>query len=280
MGSGHHVFPLLGRGLTRLAIWLAGPVLALAAPAAAAHEYWIAPESFTAQPGARVEARLMVGEMLKGNELPWLSHQVARFLVAGPEQVRRLEGTEGDLPAASFVAEAAGLYVIAHETHPLTARFDFAAFREYLDYEGLGHVAAAHRARGLPEDEVPEAYARAAKALVQVGSADAGGSDRPLGLAYELVALANPYAGGDVLPVRLLWQGRPAAGAPVAVIRRRGEAVDRLMLITDAEGRVEVPLMRDAQHLLNAVHIVPVEGEAHVWASTWASLSFAVPPGP
>ena len=248
-------------------------------PAAAAHVYWIAPEDFTVRPGDRVEARLMVGEMLRGTELPWLSHQIRSFRVAGPGGVRGLGGMEGDLPAVAFTASEPGLHVIAHETEPLTVTFEtFEEFREYLEFEGLGAVADAHRRRGLGETDITEAYRRAAKALVQVGPVRPGETGRALGLDHELVALANPYAGGEMLPVRLLWRGEPVADAPVAVLWQ-DDGVERRIVFTDAEGRVEIALRAGARHVLNAVHIEPVEGEDHVWESTWASLSFAVPSG-
>ncbi len=253
--------------------------LGLATPAASAHEYWIAPRDYMLQAGDQVGARLMVGEMLKGTELPWLSHQVRSFSVATPAGLRELDGMEGDLPAVTYVAREPGLHVIAQETRPLTVTFDsLDEFREYLDYEGLGEVAEAHVRRGLPERGFVEAYSRAAKALVQVGPVRKGEGDRSLGLAYELIARANPYAGGDTLTLQLLWEGAPAAGAPVALLRGGdGTSVERLMFVSDADGRVEIPLVSGARHLISAVHIEPVEGEEHVWASTWASLSFAVP---
>jgi uncharacterized GH25 family protein len=113
-------------------------------------------------------------------------------------------------------------------------------------------------------------------ALVQVGPVRAGQSDHAAGLPFELVALANPYAGGADLRVRLLWQGRPEAGTQIAVFRQDDD-VERSRFFTDAQGEVEIPLAAGSRYVLNAVHIEPVDGEEHVWASTWASLSFAVP---
>lgn len=240
-----------------------------------AHEYWIDPEHYVVEVGERVEARLLVGQMMRGTELPWLSHQARSFTVVAPAMSREESGMEGDLPALSFVPDEPGLHVIALETEPLLVDFaTLSEFRDYLEYEGLGAVAAAHRARGLPETSISEAYARATKALVQVGPVRAGDVDRPLGLPLEIVALANPYAGQATLAVRLTWQGRPEANAQLSVFREEGD-VERSIVITDANGRATIPLVK-GRYLLNAVHIEPVDGEEHVWKSTWASLSFAV----
>ena len=255
--------------------------LALAACPAAAHEYWIAPSDFTPAVGETVEARLLVGEMMKGTELPWLTHQIASMDVAAGSAVTGIEGLEGDLPAISFAADEPGLHVVAHTTHPLTVRFDtMAEFEEYLAYEGLSRIADRHRERGLPESRIVESYVRSAKALVQVGPVEQGDADRPLGLPFELVALANPYAGGDTLAVRLLWQGKPEAGTQIAVFRERGGDVERTLVRTEADGGAEIPLGGGGLFLLNAVHIEPIEGETHSWASIWASLTFGLPAGP
>ena len=253
-------------------------LLALIASEAIAHEYWIAPTDFTVQPGERIDARLLVGQMMQGTELPWLSHNFRSFRISTPRGVRDVRGTEGDLPAFSMVAEEPGLHVIAHETLPLLVTFDtLAEFREYLAYEGLGVIEELHRRRGLPETGITEAYVRSAKSLIQVGPAQPGDGDRRMGLPFELVALANPFAGGDILPVRLLWHGQPQPNALISVFRQNGD-VERSVVFTDAAGRADIALSAGARYLLNSVHIEPADDEDHVWESTWASITFASPP--
>ena len=252
-------------------------ILLVGAQAATSHEYWIEPEDFMVATGERVDARLFVGDMLKGTELPWLSHQVRSFEIATDGGVRDYRGTEGDLPALSYLGETPGLHVIAHQTNPLQVTFkSLAEFLEYLEYEGLAEIAAAHRRRGLPETDITEAYARAAKSLVQVGPPQASDVDRAMGLDYEIVAQANPYTGRKTLPVIVLWQGNPMPGVQLSIFQNDG-APKRSVVTTDNEGRAVVPLVAGSRYLLNSVHIEPVTGESHQWASTWASLSFATP---
>ncbi|CAN5799666.1 hypothetical protein BH23PLA1_BH23PLA1_41520 [soil metagenome] len=132
--------------------------------------------------------------------------------------------------------------------------------------------------RGIEGDlqtAITETYARSAKALVQVGPVKPGDADRPVGLAFEFVALANPYAGADVLPVRLSWKGEPVEGAPISILRKADE-VERHLVRTDADGRADIPIGGGGEFLLNAVHLEPVEVEKHVWESTWASLTFGL----
>jgi len=65
-----------------------------------------------------------------------------------------------------------------------------------------------------------ERYSRCAKSIVQVGPPGAGSQDhvsKPVGLPLEIVPEANPYGvpRSAALPVRVIYAGRPLAGALV-----------------------------------------------------------------
>ena len=120
---------------------------------------------------------------------------------------------------------------------------------------------------------------RFTKALVQVGPVKPDHRDRVLGLAYELVALDNPYAARDVLPVTLLWQGRPEPDSQISVFRKLDGTVERTLIRTDPNGRADIPLNQAGGHyLLNAVHLEELRGNGPSWNSSWASMSFALSP--
>ena len=89
------------------------------------------------------------------------------------------------------------------------------------------------------------------------------------------------------LPVTLTWQSKPVAGHQLSVFRRilvvDGEqgadlvgSVIRTRLETDTQGRALVPVQGGSEYVLNTVHIEPADGGEAMWASHWASLSFAV----
>ncbi len=247
---------------------------------AAAHEFWIAPERYVVQPGGRIVASLRNGQMMRGNDLPYLSQWFHAFTVTTGDRVKDVSGFEGDMPALSYKAATAGLHVIAyHSTADRVTYDDPDRFRKYLAYEGLDGIAEAHRARGLPETGFTEEYTRFAKALVQVGPVDERDRDASLGLRFELVAENNPYApGAETVTVTLLRLGEPVAGRQIAVFRCMGE-VTRSIVRTDARGQAAIPIVGGGVFLLNAVDIRPVEPDATekdavVWASDWASLTF------
>ncbi len=262
-----------------------GAILAVGISPAAAHEFWVAPQRYTVEPGDGIVATLRNGQMMRGSELPYLSSWFHAFTVTTRDGARDVEGFEGDMPALSYVAREPGLHVIAyHSTADKITFDDWDRFRKYLAYEGLDGVAEVHRARGLPDTGFTEEYTRYAKALVQVGPVGEGDGDAPLGLGFELVAENNPYAPGTgTVTVTLLRLGEPVAGRQISVFRCAGE-VTRTLVTTDARGQAAIPIAGGGVFLLNAVDIRPVgsgpvEGDtvkkdAVVWASDWASLTF------
>ena len=99
-----------------------------------------------------------------------------------------------------------------------------------------------------PRNEVPGAESGAhvlkyGKTVVQWSPA----VTRPLGQALEIVPLADlPPVAGDRLAVRVLWQGRPLAGA--RVLYGGVEARPPVARADDA-GRAEVPVSGGSQFL-------------------------------
>jgi uncharacterized GH25 family protein len=90
---------------------------------------------------------------------------------------------------------------------------------------------------------------------------------------------ADPYAlaAGGELPVRLLYQDKPLAGAlVVAFSKERPE--EKVTARSDAEGRVRLRLARPGIWLVKAVHMVEPSQEAGAdWESLWASMTFEAP---
>ena len=100
-----------------------------------------------------------------------------------------------------------------------------------------------------------------------------------LGFPVELVAKLNPYGlkAGDELPVRVLRQGEPLAGALVTAYPH-GEPSRPVRGRSDEDGRVKLRLPRPGPWLIKTVHMERIEdGEKADWQSWWASLTFELP---
>jgi hypothetical protein len=244
-----------------------GALLAsLLASSASAHDFWIELSTKRAAPGEPVAARLFVGDDGAGEPFPRDPGHLLRFWAASDAGEAPLLARSGADPAGVFVPHAPGVHAIGYTSRATPLALEPARFAAYLDQEGLPRVRPG-----------PELFSRCAKALLPVGSADTAGFQRVLGLTLELVPERSPFllAPGDELPVRLLYEGRPLAGALVDA-RQHGAAVAAAR--TDAEGRVRLRLPAPGFWMIAAVHLTEAApGQGAAWESFWASLSFVVP---
>ncbi|MBM3580381.1 MAG: DUF4198 domain-containing protein [Alphaproteobacteria bacterium] len=260
-------------------------VLSLAAPAAA-HEVWIEPLVFRAVPSERIAAHIKNGQYFKGNQFPYIPAETVMAGIVDAKGKRPLTGAAGDEPAIDEKVRTPGLQVLFYESVPERLVFAEAGkFRDYLFEKGLDHIWRSHQARGLGETGFTEVYTRCAKALVLRGSGKkADRQDAPSGMPLEWVAKADPFAlspgANAVLPVQLLWRGKPLAQAQATIFRRDStDAVQTVKLHTDANGIVLVPVVSNGSYLIDSVHMIPSTAEPDVpWRSYWASLTFRIGP--
>lgn len=257
-----------------LALALLGLLSSTAAPAGA-HDFWIEASDWTPEPGAPVAVRLRIGDSFPGAPVPLESAWVERFEVVS--EAGRGEVTPVGEPAGLWAAGASGVHAIVYDSRPDSLTLDAEAFEGYLAEEGLEEVSRLRRARGQSGSPGREVFSRSAKALVAAGEGGGEGYRLVAGLPLELVPERDPFrlGAGEALPVRLLFQGRPLAGALVEAASPRAPMASAR---TDAEGRVRLLLPRGGLWRVTAVHMVPALAESGAdWESVWASLAFEVP---
>jgi len=244
-----------------------------------AHEFWIAPDNYRLPPDASITGELVQGEHFSGSSMPYYQRRFHRFELRRGDDLVSIKGRDGDDPALDVAALGDGLHVIIHQTKLSLVTYEtLEKFEDFLESKRLAWGIEAHRARGLPDKEIREAYFRYAKALVKVGNGR--GPDRPEGLPFELVALSNPYSEPDRLRVRLLFKDEPYADADLHLFHRTADGVAESWYKTDAKGEAEIPLA-PGEYLLNAVHLQEASEKmtalfGAVWQTLWASLTFEI----
>jgi uncharacterized GH25 family protein len=258
-----------------LALLLAGPV--------SAHDFWIEPSTYTPAANQVVSVRLLVGQKFRGEPIPRTAALFEKFALVTPQGDSAIPGREGGDPAGLVRVGSPGLATLVYRSRNSAVSLDAEKFEKYLVDEGLDTVAAARRKRGETDKPVRELFARCAKSLLSVGDG-AQGADRPLGLTLELVAEKSPYAvwqaspaaAPAALPLRLLYEGRPLAGALVVAFPY--DAPDAAQSVrTDAGGRAAIDISRRGRWLVKAVHMIPSASLEADWQSLWASLTFGAP---
>ena len=248
---------------------------------ASAHDFWIEPSTYSPRPGEPIRIHLKVGESFKGDPVARNESRIEEFIALGPTGRLRVAGRDGMDPAGLVRIDDAGTWLIGYRSKPSPVELSAPAFEQYLREEGLERIIDQRKARNETAARGRERFSRSVKSLIQVGSSPVQGYDRVLGMTLELVPEADPQgASAGRLPVRLLHEGKPLHGALVVAMRRTpgsggdGEVVVRSR--TNAEGRVEVPLISGVW-LMKAVHMERAEaGTGADWESVWTALTFRV----
>jgi hypothetical protein len=260
---------------------------AVLAGAARGHDFWIEPSSYTPPRGGAVSLRLRVGEHFLGDAVPRDPALLLRFEVIAADGRRRpVLGAPGADPAGLLrLAPADGRLTVVYESAATPVDLSAEKLAAYLREEGLAALAAERAQRGQ-RGGARDSFSRHVKALLRVAgdaAPNAAESDaaRPLGLALELVPERDPFAmaGGGILPLRLLFAGKPLAGTQVTAIPRlRPRQTVRAR--SDAHGRVALAL-GSGEWLVKAVQIetVAATGVAS-YRSWWTALTFRVPEVP
>lgn len=255
-------------------------VAALAAGGAAAHDLWLQPGAFRVTAGTEVPVAVLVGDGPDRQRSQIPGRRVVRFGVVGPD------GTERDLKGAFQAGQDAPVRLSAAGAHVVVLATDNGArnvlpgdrFEAYLHEEGLTPAIVARAGRRGADGS--EAYGRRAKALVQVG---AGGPQdaaaRALGLTLEIVPQVSPYATPrpTALPVQVLYEGRPLAGARVKLADLGRDAVVATQ-VTDADGRARFAMPGAGAWRLAVVwtKVLPATAETD-FETVFSSLTFGTP---
>ena len=252
--------------------------LACIAFSAKSHEFWIDPVEHQVETGGTIVADLRVGQEYSGSSYAYLPPRFRRFDFAFEGTVRPVEGMLGDRPAVTMAAPGEGLVTLIHVTTNSRITWDeIAEFEAFVRHKDAVWTLDEHAKRGLPETDVTEIYSRYAKALVAVGHGD--GADVEAGLLTEIVALENPYTGkiDDGLDVRLLYQGEPRGDEQIEIFEKAADgAVSISTIRTDGNGVAAIPVRPGYRYMLDAV-VLREGGDAAMWESLWANLTFAVP---
>jgi len=258
---------------------VAACAFAVAAPLLA-HDFWIEPTSFRPEVGSFVGLGLRVGQGFRGDPVPLMPDKVVKFVATSPAGAEtRVDGVPGRDPAGRAWVTEPGYLIVGYRSSPSNLELAADKFEAYLKEEGLEKVSEARARRGESEKPSKEIYSRCAKTLLDAGAAGTVGFDRTLGLRLELVAEKSPkkVAVPGPMPVRLLYEGKPLAGALVFALNH-DEPEKRLSARTDGAGRVRFDLPRNGAWLVKAVHMIPAPAQSGAdWESLWASLTFEVP---
>lgn len=250
-----------------------------------AHEMWIQPVNYSVEVGDNILADEIVGQGFKGNKYAYIDRSFEKLNITVGDKIQAVKSRLGDLPAIQELTMDEGLHIITAETPYSLLNYEtFDKFANFLNEDGLQWVFEEHKKRGLPDKGFKEVYRRNPKTLVKVGRGK--GQDRALGMPLEWVVETNPYTSSGIIKAQLLWQGNAAANMHVNIFNKPkfdslDSALIKTSLITDEQGRIEIPRADGGLFLINSVKMIKpdvkiVQSTGAVWESIWASLTYEI----
>ena len=267
------------RGILPLAVLMSLSGTALA------HDFWLQPRGWQAVPGIPLPFIVEVGHGpfrqqwgADGGHLLALN-DLAR---GGSIDIRPLFKPGGQVPHLTRIFQRRGLHIITLVSTEAKSDLPSIRFNDYIKAEGLTSAIDARARSGTTSSNGRELYSRRAKALVQVGGAarqDDALATRPLGLTLEIVPLRNPYSLGadQILPVQILYQGRPLPGALVKLTNLEFDARPLRMMRSDANGRAGFAVPKVGSWLVNVIWTQPVASPDADFQTIFSSLTFGYP---
>ncbi len=250
-----------------------------------AHDTWLVPSPFRAEPGRPIALRLSTSEAFPSSDAPLDLDRVANFTIhtaSGKEQVVGYKH-EGKFLAASFTPSAAGHAVAVLETKLRLLVLKAAEFNDYIQHEGFKHVLDSRKSAGKSSADGREMYRKIAKTIVCVGDTrnDAEFA-KPQGLWLEIIPERSPCGveAGDMISVRVLLEGKPLEGAHVAAGYEgvQGHSYP-VWTPSDKFGRASIRFTKPGAWFVRVLHIVPLAGNQEAdWQSAFATLTLDVLP--
>lgn len=254
------------------------------AEAATAHDFWVQPQAFQVPPGASTTFTLLVGHGPYRQRSPIPASRITRFQRVGPfatEDIRSSVHPGGRAGDGDIALSGDGTYMIVLETdNRAQSHLPSLRFNDYLKVEGLTPALDRRRREHRMDYDETEIYSRHAKVIMQAGAFDAAAQARvtePVGLPLEIVPEVNPYAlpRPSTLPVRIVYQGKPLAGATVKLTDLDHDESPVETHMTDGTGHATFALPVQGRWLLNVIwtRVLPADGEAD-YETDFSSLSF------
>ncbi|WP_020571479.1 DUF4198 domain-containing protein [Neolewinella persica] len=186
------------------------------------HDMYLKLDSFFLQPNTAANIQLFNGTFDKSENAIARNRMIDVSLVGNGTRTK-VDTTQwsdqDNVTILSFTTGDPGTWVAGVSTRARDFGMEAQAFNDYLKHDGVLDMLKSREENGLLDEAVVERYSKHVKTIFQVGSTRTDDWQTALDYPIEFVPISNPYDlhAGDMLKVKLLWQGQPLAGQLVYV---------------------------------------------------------------
>ncbi len=246
------------------------------------HDTWLIPSAFAPKPGESVRLRLATSTAFPTSDGAAAPDRIARFTLRTASGLQAVTGyrVEGKFLLADVTPAQPGHAIAVLETKPRVLVMKPAEFAEYLKEEGANEVLAARAASGNSDAPGRERYRKITKTILCVGDAKDRAFEQPESLWLEIIPQHSTCGlkAGDSITVRVLFGGRPLAGAHLAAGNEGPTGHNYpVNVLTDVQGRATVKLDRAGAWYVRTHRIIPTQNDPQAdWQSAFSTLTFEV----
>ena len=246
-----------------------------------AHDFWVQPQTFNPAVGQADPVTIEVGHGPFRSRWSGALDRVVLFRNLAPASKVDLKSVLHPTPNQDAVLTflAPGTQMLLFESTDALSNLPSIRYNDYAKVEGLTPALEYRAKTGQTQANGRESYSRRCKALINVGAgAKSNGSiTKPVGFTLEIVPAISPYAlkPGQLLPVQVLYQGRPLAGALVKLTNLEFDVRPVSTHLTDAAGHAQFEVPRTGDWLLNVIWTRPIKDNPNAdFETTFSSLTF------
>lgn len=251
-------------------------VLCLTLPAFA-HDTWLLPERWRLGAGEQIVLALTSGMDFPRPETAVTADRLEAQSVRLAGKINPLAlGSASRALTLSGILKEAGVATAWITTRPRSLTLTPEQVEHYLAEVGAADTIGEQWKRS-GHTAWRETYVKTAKTIARVGDAISDSSwAEPAGISLEIVPDSDPtqLKQGDLLSIRLLWQGKPLPD--LAVGAAAASPAKPALARTDAQGRASFKLDRSGPWLLRATLIRSSEARKGEWDSVFTTLTLNV----
>lgn len=255
-------------------------LILLSCAALCAHDMYVMPNSFRPARGTTLTAGFHVGDSFPQSEVGGRLDRLQNpklIWQGGSAPFTKLR-VDGKRDVGEVVVGGSGELIAAVNTLPSLITLQPEKFTAYLKDEGLPEIITWRAEHGESAKPGKERYSKYAKSILLSGDSN-GFASHAVGYVIEIIPEADPYKlkPGDLLPVRVLFRGKPAADLQIESAWAAGNTGSKTTVVgrTNIDGQIKVPLPDSG---LWRIHTIKMErcAEPSVadWESFWGSLTF------
>ena len=263
-----------------------------------AHDFWIVPDAFHVASGGTLDVRGQTGSRFPISQSAVAPDRIAEARLVGSASDERITdlSASGKSLLIRHRPTTGGQRIVAVALTARSTRTTPERLKRYIALEGAPELAERYtREDAYPKsDSVTQVAVKFAKTIVEVGRDGPRAFAKTVGHALELVPVNDPAAlhSGDMLMVRLLYHGRPVAGAhlragaaPPGVTATSDSAPPSAperkdaVVATGADGSAHIPLGEGGLWNVRTLYAAPAAGGSDTWEVYFATLVFNVSVG-